>query len=91
MKPVDIDKFIGYLKSLGMVCTRHESSHYVFDYPEGQCTKLDRPLIVRMNKDKQIPLLHLHTNLTTLGKSHKDIKAWLKIPKKKLKAGKKSK
>jgi hypothetical protein len=90
MKPVDIDKFIEYLKLLGLVCTRHESSHYVFDYPDGQ-VKLDMPLIVRINKDKQIPLLHLHTNLTTHGKSHKDFEGWLRAPKKKLESGKKAK
>jgi hypothetical protein len=90
MKPVDIDKFIEYLQFLGLVCTRHESSHYVFDYPDGQ-PKLDRPLIIRVHKDKQIPLLHMHTNLSTLGKNHKDFENWAKTPKKKLKADKKSK
>jgi hypothetical protein len=84
MKPVDIDIFIAYLKFLGLECIRVESSHWVFDYPNDK-DKLDRPLIVRIHKDKQIPILHMHTNLTTIGKSHKDFEAWLKLPKKKRK------
>jgi hypothetical protein len=87
MKPVDIDIFIAYLTFLGLERIRTEASHYVFDYPDGE-NKLDRPLIVRLHKDKQIPLLHMHTNLSTIGKSHKDFEAWLKLPKKKRKDNK---
>ena len=76
-----MDKFIEYFKFLGLVCTRHESSHYAFDYPDEHQIKLDRPLILRIHKDKQVPLLHMHNCLSTIGKTHKDFEAWLKLPK----------
>jgi len=82
MKPVDIDKFVAYLDYLGLVKIRQESSHFAYDYPKGK-KQLDRPIIIRLHKDKQIPLLHMHTCLSTLGKSHKDFEAWLRLPKKK--------
>lgn len=84
MKPVDLAVFIRYLNYLGLVIIRHESSHYVFDYPDEK-QKLDRPVIIRINKDKQVPRLHMHTSLSTIGKSHKDFENWLKLPKKKQK------
>lgn len=87
IKPVDTDKFVAYLKSLGLVYIRTESSHDLFDYPDGKA-KLDRPVSIRINKDKQIPILHIHTNLSTIGKTHKNFEDWLKKPKKKLKADK---
>jgi hypothetical protein len=82
MKPVDMDKFIEYVKFLGLVCTRHTSSHYSFDYPDGHQIKLDRPLILRVHKDKQVPMLHMHTCLLTLKKTHKDFEEWVRLPKK---------
>lgn len=83
IKQIETALFIEYLKSLELVCIRNEASHYVFDYPPGK-TQLDRPIIVRVNH-KEIPVLHIHTNLATLGKSHKDFEKWLKLPKKKRK------
>ncbi len=83
IKPIATELFVEYLKSLGLVCIRNESSHFVFDYPSGR-RQLDRPIIVRV-KEKDIPLLHIHTNLRTLGVSHKDFENWLKLPKKKRK------
>jgi len=83
IRPIETDLFIEYLKSLGLICIRNESSHYAFDYPPDK-PQLDRPIIVRVNK-KEIPLLHIHTNLKTLGISHKEFESWLKLPKKKRK------
>jgi hypothetical protein len=81
MKPVDMDKFVEYLKFLGLICIRQTSSHHAFDYPDGHDTKLDRPVILRVHKDKQVPLLHMHTCLSTLNKTHKDFEEWFKLPK----------
>lgn len=78
IKQIETELFIEYLISLGLVYERHKASHYVFDNPEGK-PKLDRPLIVR-TKHKEIPILHIHTNLKTLGISHKDFEEWLKQP-----------
>jgi len=81
IKQIETELFIEYLKSLGLRYERHKSSHYVFDWPEDK-PQLDRPLIVRI-KHKEIPILHIHTNLATLGISHKEFEKWLKTPKKK--------
>jgi hypothetical protein len=83
IRPIETNLFIKYLESLGLICIRHESSHYTFDYPPDK-QQLDRPIIVRVNK-KEIPLLHIHINLKTLGVSHKEFEDWLKLPKKKRK------
>jgi hypothetical protein len=83
IKQIETELFIEFLKSLGMVYERHKSSHYTFDNPPGK-PQLNRPLIVRINY-KEIPILHIHTNLTTLGLTHKDFEAWLKSPRKKRK------
>ncbi|MDR3695211.1 hypothetical protein [Mucilaginibacter sp.] len=83
IKQIETDLFIEFLISLGLVYERHKSSHYTFDNPPGK-PQLDRPLIVRI-KHKEIPILHIHTNLQTLGISHKEFEDWLKLPKKKRK------
>ncbi len=76
IKPIPTKKFLKYLKSLGLIKIRTESSHDSFNFREGM-PQLSRPIIVR-TKDKDIPILHIHKNLETLGVSHaqfeKDIK-----------------
>jgi len=47
IKPVETDLFIEYLNHLGLICIRHESSHYAFDYPPDK-PQLDRPIVVRV-------------------------------------------
>jgi len=83
IKQIETALFIEYLQSLGLVCIRNESSHFVFDNPPDK-PQLERPIIVR-TKHKEIPVLHIHTNLATLGVSHKEFEKWLKLPKKKRK------
>jgi len=69
IKPIPTRKFLKYLKWLGLVKIRTEASHDSYNYPEGE-PQLMRPVIVR-TKDKDIPILHLHTNLETLNITHK--------------------
>lgn len=80
---IETKLFIEFLVWKGFVYERHESSHYAFNNPPDK-PQLDRPLIVR-TKHKEIPMLHIHTNLTTAGISHQEFSDWLKKPKKKLK------
>ena len=44
---------------------RTEASHQHWDFPPDAGKRLLRHLIIR-DKDKEIPVLHMHTNLTTL-------------------------
>ena len=53
------------LRALGLVLVRTEASHQHWDFPPDAGKKLLRHLIIR-DKDKDIPVLHMHTNLTTL-------------------------
>ncbi|AMJ67866.1 hypothetical protein AXW84_22425 [Hymenobacter sp. PAMC 26628] len=50
---------------LGLVLIRTEASHQQWDFPPGAGKKLLRTITVR-DKDKDIPMLHMHTNLSTL-------------------------
>jgi hypothetical protein len=68
IKPIPTKKFLRYLKALGLIKIRTEASHDSFNYPKGQ-PQLPRPVVVR-TKDKDIPIMHIHTNLETLGISH---------------------
>jgi hypothetical protein len=86
IKQIETQLFIDFLIEKGFIYERHKSSHYTFDNPPGK-PQLDRPLIVRI-KHKEIPILHIHTNLTTASISHKEFADWLSTPKKKLKAEK---
>jgi len=89
IRQIETELFIEFLKSKGLIYKRHEPSHYTFDNPPDK-PQFDRPLIVRL-KHKEIPILHIHTNLTTAGISHQEFADWLAKPKKKLKAEKREK
>lgn len=80
IRQIETKLFIEFLESIGMVYERHESSHYVFNNPPEK-PQLDRPLIIR-TKHKEIPILHIHTNLTSAGISREEFSDWLKKPKK---------
>jgi len=83
IKQIDVATFLKYLKHLGLVHVRTESSHHIYDYPESHPNgKLKRPIVVRP-KYKDIPLLHIHTNLKNAGVSKEDFELWLKSPKRK--------
>jgi len=78
IKQIPTADFLEFLDWVGVVCIRHESSHYAFDYPDGhEKGKLPKPLIVR-TKYKDITLLHMHTNLKTLGLTKTDFQNWQK-------------
>ena len=76
IKPVPSRKFLKYIKWLGLIPIRTAASHVSYNYPPGQ-KQLIRPVVIR-TKDKDIPILHIHSNLETLGIPHsqfeKDIK-----------------
>ncbi|MDX2048620.1 MAG: hypothetical protein SFU87_17670 [Chitinophagaceae bacterium] len=74
MKQIPTKTFVRYLKSKGIVYIRSESSHDIYDRPGNP---LPRPLVIR-TKYKDIPLLHIHTCLLTLGVSKKDFEEWLR-------------
>ncbi|AWM34145.1 hypothetical protein [Hymenobacter nivis] len=50
---------------LGLVLIRTEASHQQWDFPSEAGKKLLRTITIR-DKDKDIPMLHMHTNLSTL-------------------------
>ena len=66
MKAIPTKFFRKFLKSAGCHKDRNEGGHEIWDR-EG----LLRPIVFRAN-EKEIPLLHIHTNLQDLGVSHKD-------------------
>ena len=65
MKSIPYQQFVALLRLLGLVLVRTEASPQHWDFPPGAGKKLLRHLIIR-DKDKDIPVLHMHTNLTTL-------------------------
>lgn len=83
LKQIPTKIFLLYLTEvLGLVCIRNEgTSHFVFDYPPGHVKgKLPRPLIVWV-KEKEIPLMHIHTNLRTIDplKGKKVFEEWYNV------------
>lgn len=62
-KPVDTRKFKKWLLSKGLKHIRTEASHEIWDYPNDS---LLQPVVFRGSK-KEIPPLHIKTNLRTLG------------------------
>jgi hypothetical protein len=83
VKQIPTKVFLEYLKFLGLVFIRKDRwNHDIYDYPEGRVGgKLLRAVAVRTNY-KEIPLLHIHTNLVALDKSKNDFEDWLKSSKK---------
>ena len=65
MKSIPYDQYVALLKVLGLVHIRTEASHQQWDFPAGSGKALLRTVTIR-DKDKDIPLLHMHTNLVTL-------------------------
>ena len=68
IKSVPINKFRKYLKSLGLELIRTKDSHEIYDYPDKH---LLRPVTIDVNYP-DVPQLHIHTNLKTLGINKKD-------------------
>ena len=65
MKSIPYQQYVALLKILGLVHIRTEASHQIWDFPAGSGRTLLRPVTIR-DKDKDIPVLHMHTNLVTL-------------------------
>ena len=66
IKQVPTKKFIAWLESLGLEYERTRASHDYYNYPKGHPKRLLRNVTIR-TKYKDIPILHIHTNLKTLG------------------------
>jgi predicted RNA binding protein YcfA (HicA-like mRNA interferase family) len=75
MKSIETRLFIKFLKSIGLEYKRTKGSHEIWDNINEPL--LERPVIFRGN-EKQIPTMHLHTNLLTLGISHKEFEDAIK-------------
>ena len=78
IKVVPAKKFVCWLQSRGLIHIRTDSSHEHYNYPERDPRRLTRNVVVRPKKDKDIPLLHIHTNLRTLGISKSDFEKEIK-------------
>jgi hypothetical protein len=70
IKVIPIKRFVRWLESKGLIHMRTDSSHDHYNYPERDPRRLTRNIVIRSKKDKDIPILHIHTNLRTLGISH---------------------
>ena len=74
IKPIPTKIFIPFLKSRGIIYIRTHASHDIFD---NLGNPLSRPVVIR-TKFKDMPLLHIHTTLETIGISKKEFEEWLK-------------
>ena len=74
MKPVPIKKFRKFLKSIGLTHIRTESSHEIYNNTE---KPLLRPVTVDSNYP-EVPILHIKTNLRTIGMSSKEFEEIIK-------------
>ncbi len=73
IKPVPAKVFIQFFKSRGIIYIRAlQAMIYLISQ-----NPLSRPVVVRM-KYKDMPLLHIHTTLETIGVSKKEFEEWLK-------------
>jgi hypothetical protein len=73
MKPCPKRKWIAFLKSQGLEYKR-TTRHEIWDTKDNS---LPRPVTFRPT-DKDIPTLHIHTNLITLGMSHAEFNEIIK-------------
>lgn len=62
MKPIPTRKFIKFLKSIGLEYKRTKGDHDIWDKTDGS---LQRP-VTFIGREKEIPPLHIQTNLKTL-------------------------
>ena len=75
-KPIPTKKFKKFLKKQGCIYIRTEASHEIWDKKDDS---LLRPITFWGHK-KEVPGLHIHTSLQTLGITYKE---FMKIIKKK--------
>ena len=72
-KPIPTKTFIKFLKKMGLEYKRTKGSHEIWDKKDGS---LLRPVVFR-SQYKEIPPLHIETNLITLGLSYKEFETIL--------------
>jgi hypothetical protein len=77
VKQIPTYKFVRWLESIGLKYERTASSHDHYNYPERHPKRLTRCITVR-TKYKEVPMLHIHTNLKTLGISKADFEKQIK-------------
>ena len=65
MKSIPFAQYVALLKLLGLEYVRTVGSHQHWDFPKRAGKALLRSLTLR-DKDKDIPVLHMLTNLATL-------------------------
>lgn len=70
-RPVKTSDWVAFLKHLGCSYLRTKASHDHY-----KCPKCIRTITHR-EKDKEIPAMHLRTNLTTLGLTLSDLYKWI--------------
>lgn len=70
LQPIPTKKFKKFLKNQGLVYVRTEASHEIWDRPDDS---LLRPVTFWGHK-KEVPGLHIHTNLKTIGMTYKEFK-----------------
>lgn len=68
MRPVPVAKFKKFLKSHNIEFQRTKGDHEIWDCKDDS---LLRP-VTFIGKEKEVPILHIKTNLKTLGISIKD-------------------
>ena len=74
MKPIPIKKFRKFLKSIGLTHIRTEASHEIYNNTE---KPLLRPVTLDSNYP-EVPILHIKTNLRTIGMSSKEFEEKIK-------------
>lgn len=68
-RPIPIQLFIRYLKSLGLVPnSKMKGSHQKWNYPKGK-QQLRRSIVIRPSKDRDVPAHHIRSCAMDLGKS----------------------
>ena len=68
LKPIPVAKFKRFLKNHKLEFKRTKGVHEIWDYKDDS---LLRP-VTFIGKEKEIPMLHIKTNLRTMGISLKD-------------------
>ena len=68
-KPIPTKKFKKFLRKKGLKRLRYHGDHEIWDYPKD--SNLLRP-ITFIGCDKDIPALHIETNLKTLDMTYKE-------------------
>jgi hypothetical protein len=74
LKPIPIKKYRKFLKSQSLKKIRTESSHEIWDNPTNP---LLRPVTVDTNYP-DVPILHIHTSLKSIGISNSDFERIIK-------------